>query len=348
MDLVSIIIPCYNVSSFVDELTWVFEQTYHELEVVLVDDCSTDDTWQKLQAFKQQHADKRIIIAHQEKNAGPGAARNRGFALSSGQYVCFWDVDDRAYPQFVEKMLAKLQQEQADFVCCGFNTWDGKKVTSYQGFASELLAAQNEEISVVRQLVFLFNVHWPLWEKLMRRDFMQEHDIRFPEIYASDDVSVVYQLLLHAQKVAFIDEPYYRYYVSNSGSVMHRSELREQGFWSAMQFAFDYINKAGLVYVVYDSWNCLFLKYALDAYYCLPAWRRAAFLLKVRESAPQYNIVLTAKELPLINRSRVYRLLPKIVCFAKKREQMKQAYFLGQDWLEFISRLEEAEAELKE
>ena len=82
MSLVSVIVPCYNVSSFIGNLSSVFEQSYKELELILVDDCSSDDTWQKLQEFKQAHSDKRIIVHHNEQNLGVGLTRNKGFALS--------------------------------------------------------------------------------------------------------------------------------------------------------------------------------------------------------------------------------------------------------------------------
>ena len=113
------------------KLSSVFNQTYTNLELVLVDDCSKDDSWQKIQAFKQEHVDKNIVICRNDTNLGAGPTRNRGFALSSGSAVYFMDADDELEPDLIEKMLGKLRQDQADFVHCGYSSHRGTTVRNY-------------------------------------------------------------------------------------------------------------------------------------------------------------------------------------------------------------------------
>lgn len=352
MDLVSAIIPCYNVSSFVDKFSWIFEQTYPELEVVLVDDGSTDDTWQKLQSFKQQHADKRIVIAHNEINLGLAATRNRGIDLSSGQYLCFWDADDKAYPQFVEKMLAKLKQEQADFVYCAHNTLNHKGGGLFVGIHEEVLAAQHD-INLLKQKVFYF--HTSACTKMVRRDFIQEHGIKFPLFVLHEDNGWTIQLVLSAQKIAIINEPYYLYYISNPTSLMHQPKRREPGFWQTMHFYSDYMNKLGVVSLLYAEWNLYVVCYVLNKYSSIVptgVGDQDRFFIKVRDFCRQNNVALTAKDLPIAYRFKVYLLLPNVGCFAEKRDKLKSAYLFGQELLPAMRKLfaliKSAEVQLKE
>lgn len=353
MDLVSVIIPCYNVSPFIDNLSWIFEQTYPELEFVLVDDCSKDDTWQKLQAFKQQHADKRIVIAQNEKNSGAAATRNRGFALSSGQYVCFWDADDKAYPQFVEKMLAKLQQEQADFVYCAHNTLNHKGSGRCYPIPNDLLAIQND-IDALKQQVFQF--YSAVWNKMVRRSFIQEHDIKFPLIAICEDNCWTMQLVLNAQKIALINEPYYQYYTGHATSLVHQNKLKEPAFWQLMHFYSDYISKSEFASLLHDEWLMYFWCYVLNNHQIIAPedaeGTQEKFFLKVREFCQQNNIALTDAALPLAYRTPVYLLLPNIGGLAAKRAKLKQSYLSGQKLLPVMHKLsaliKDAEARLKE
>lgn len=347
MDLVSVIIPCYNVSSFVDNFSWIFEQTYSELEVVLIDDCSTDDTWQKLQAFKQQHVDKNIVLAHNEQNMGLAATRNRGFALSSGKYVCFWDADDQAYPLFVEKMLAKLQQEQADFVCCAYEALDNKGNKECCKLQSQLLDVQGD-IDLLRQQAFQFYV--VAWNKLVRRDFIQEHNISFPVIRIGEDQGWTLQLVLNAQKIAFIDEPYYQYYTDNVASLSHiYDERRMRCFWEMTLFDLDYIKKFGVYSVLRDHWMISFFKTFLYVHKRMAVDLQKQFVIEMHDFCQQNKIVLDDTEFLVTYRSRVYRFLPKIGFFAKRRNEMKRAYRFGQNLIVFMHEvsalIEEAMAE---
>lgn len=353
MDLVSVIVPCYNVSSFVDKLSWIFDQTYSNLEIILVDDCSTDDTLQKLQAFKQLHADKRIIIAHNEKNLGLAATRNRGFELSSGQYLCSWDPDDKAYPQFVDKMLTKLKQEQADFVYCAYDTLNNKGSGQHHLIPNYLLDIQ-DDIDLLKQQVFRFKA--PVWIKMVRRDFIQEHNIKFPLIVLHEDDCWTTQLVLNAKKISFINEPYYQYYTGNTSSITNTyksNDKREKGYWQLMYFNINYINKLNLASLMFDEWNTYFLYYLLNRYqFIVPTNKQDRFFIKVRDFCQQNNVALTSKELSFKHRLPLYLLLPNIGGFAKKREKLKMAYFSGKKMLVAINRvsalIKDAEANLQE
>lgn len=111
--LVSVVIPCYNCGRFIEEtLQSVLEQTYPAIEVIVIDDGSTDDSVERIKAMP---AASRIQLVSQP-NAGVSAARNRGIKMATGQYVAVLDADDWMYPSNIEKKVAALLRDESDFV----------------------------------------------------------------------------------------------------------------------------------------------------------------------------------------------------------------------------------------
>ena len=116
--LISIIIPLYNAQGYIDHIVpCVMQQTYPNLEILLVNDGSTDDTLEKCQAY-QAH-DGRIRVLSQ-KNGGVGAARNYGLAQARGDYVSFVDADDYLKPDFIEVLYRAATAEGCDVVCADY------------------------------------------------------------------------------------------------------------------------------------------------------------------------------------------------------------------------------------
>lgn len=111
---VSVIIPVYNAEKYLCRtLRSVFAQTYPDLEVVLVDDCSKDRSAEIIAGFQKKHAG--IVYCRQEKNMGAGAARNKALELASGQYAAFLDSDDLWRPEKTEKQIRLMKQKNCPF-----------------------------------------------------------------------------------------------------------------------------------------------------------------------------------------------------------------------------------------
>ena len=114
-NLVSVIIPIYNSENVIQKsLNSVFNQTYKNIEIILVDDCSTDNSEKIIKEIMKKH--NEIYYYKQEKNMGAGATRNKALELAKGQYVAFLDSDDIWYPEKVEKQL-KLMKEKETILC---------------------------------------------------------------------------------------------------------------------------------------------------------------------------------------------------------------------------------------
>lgn len=121
MDLISIIVPVYNVEKYIIETVKSVEaQTYSEWELLLVEDCSTDDTAQRIEAYIRERADSRIRMIRQPSNMGAARARNRGLAEAKGRYIAYLDADDLWVPGKLERELAFMEETNAAFAFTGY------------------------------------------------------------------------------------------------------------------------------------------------------------------------------------------------------------------------------------
>ena len=121
MELVSMIIPVYEVEAYLGEcLETVLNQTYKNLEIILIDDESPDRCPEICDQYAQK--DERIKVIHQ-KNGGAANARNHGLDMATGEYICFIDSDDKIENNYVEKLLGAIKENKAEVVVCSFKQW---------------------------------------------------------------------------------------------------------------------------------------------------------------------------------------------------------------------------------
>ena len=115
--LVSVIVPMQNSEKYIREcLSSISSQTYANLEIILIDDCSSDDTAEKCR--EMMNNDSRIRLIREKKSVGSAACRNLGMDESTGEFVMFVDSDDYIYPDMVERMMAIVEKEKVDLVRC--------------------------------------------------------------------------------------------------------------------------------------------------------------------------------------------------------------------------------------
>lgn len=217
MDLVSVIVPVYKGKDYLEDHAFkIFDQTYKNIEVIFLDDCSPDNSYDMLLKFKESHPDKDITLYRNEKNTGPGPLRNRGLEMAKGKYVWFLDADDDPDVTWIEKMYNKAEQEQADFVMCGYKQIENKK--SDDGSCKKEVTDEfiKKEFLDHEHDINYINLHAVRilpspWSKLIRRSFMIEHGIRFPNIRFGDDQSCSINLTLLANKIGFVNELLYKY-----------------------------------------------------------------------------------------------------------------------------------------
>ena len=186
---ISIIIPCYNVSDYIDRcLTSIANQTIGAgcLQIICIDDASTDDTWQHLQKWEQQYPDNLVLI-HLDTNSRQGTARNIGMQYVSAPWVTFIDADDWVEPDYCEIMYAYADKLDCDVVCCSYkrDTAQTLSLLDNRGSGRRYLLIDTVE----KRKIFFLNksMNDPAWAKLIRTSLLVENQIYFAENRAYED-----------------------------------------------------------------------------------------------------------------------------------------------------------------
>lgn len=203
---ISIIVPIYNIRDLLDEAVQsIVSQTYENIEIILVDDGSSDGSGTACDSWMLR--DSRIRCIHQ-KNAGAGMARNAGLRLSSGEYVLFVDGDDEIAPDLCEKLLSELLKERADVSYCGFlNIFRDKTVEIIPD--DKMMKGREIPYALVTEISFFTAV----WNKLFKREVLLDSEGRFIEF--SGDISVgedglwLSKVLKNAEKAAAVPQALY-------------------------------------------------------------------------------------------------------------------------------------------
>ena len=215
---VSIIVPVYNVEETLEEcLDSILRQTLKEIEVICVNDGSTDGSKEILTRYAK--LDKRLVVINQD-NAGAGAARNTGVAKACGTYLGFVDSDDIVYPDMYERMYQKAVRTEADMVIMG-------EVETAQGdtirFPPPGDTATAEELSLgtfqaVEYPEILQNVF--LWNRIYRTAFWREEGMSVPEGRKfAEDLLICTQTAVLARRIAYVEGPLYFYRNNRGGSL---------------------------------------------------------------------------------------------------------------------------------
>jgi CDP-glycerol glycerophosphotransferase len=223
MTLISVVIPVFNVAPYVEEaLASVAAQTHRELDVVVVDNGSTDGSDAIVQRFVDQDVRFRLL---RESGRGPGRARNAGMAVTHGELLTFADGDDLVPPDAYERLWATLQETGSDFITGGFRRLNdiGIRPAYYMGdaFAKRRLRTHiREHRALVRDRT--------LWNKLFRREFIDKHQLRLGEegVDGYEDQQLTLAAYFLATSVDVLSEPVYYWRIRESGG-LSLSQLRQ-------------------------------------------------------------------------------------------------------------------------
>ena len=212
--MISVVIPIYNVEKYLKKcIESVINQTYKNLEIILVNDGSTDNSKNIIDEYSL--IDNRIKVIN-KKNGGLSDARNVGIEIAKGDYIAFLDSDDWIELNMYEKLYSYIKQENADIVQC-----------SYQEVYNEEVNNQKikEEIKLISGKDSLYNLSGEnhgktvvVWNKIYKRELF--NDIRFPKGKYHEDEFTTYKLLYKANKIVDLNLPLV-YYRQRDGSIMN-------------------------------------------------------------------------------------------------------------------------------
>ena len=265
-ELISIIVPVYNSIGIIDRcIKSIINQTYENIEIILVDDGSTDGSAEKCDYFAR--IDKRIQVVH-KKNGGSTSARNAGLSMARGKFIGFVDSDDWIESDMYERLYLGLIDNDADVCVCRQFLDRGKTshVEAMRSISEGIL--DNGDGQMVHHIIYSDDyqkrgVSPNLWDKLFKAELIRKHQRIVDEKtkFAEDDLCV-YSALLDANRVFFINKPMYHYCQRND-SITNKSDEayfeKISLFYKQMKYVFEKENDSEILLKKLDRYMAEFV-----------------------------------------------------------------------------------------
>lgn len=245
----SIIVAVYNIEKYINQcIESIINQTYSEIEIILVNDGSTDNSLHILQEWKQK--DNRIKIIN-KKNGGLSSARNEGLKVATGEYVAYIDGDDWVSPKMFEKLSQKINQfAKPDIVTFSYIEYYLKNAQYIKSYN-----INDNKLYQGNQFFEKSKFKVQAWSKIYKTSFLNQINLMFLEGRLHEDVSYTIPLVLCTDTVANINEPLYYYRQNRSGSIMtHIKERNVDDFIHALSFGYCFLQKQQKVTPFYAKW----------------------------------------------------------------------------------------------
>jgi glycosyltransferase involved in cell wall biosynthesis len=228
--LVSIIIPVYNVAKFLsDSIKSVQNQTYENLEIVLINDASTDNSLEICKEFAIN--DKRIKLLEHEINRGLSVSRNDGLDVATGEFICFVDSDDSLCENAIEMLVDVAKKRKVELL--GFNA----NIISSSGISTYVKCIYTSEIMTgekyLTRMLKAGHVNAPVWLYFYKSSLIQKKNLRFAAGRIFEDEVWTPEVLLSANAVSYLDISAYNYYIRES-SIMTRNDINYKKYTHAL------------------------------------------------------------------------------------------------------------------
>lgn len=245
--IISVVIPCYNVEKYLKQcMDSVLSQTLKDIEVLCVDDGSSDGTLDILKEYQKKDHRIKVIV---QKNAGAGAARNHGLKEAKGKYVSFLDSDDFFEPEMLQEAYESAEKNQADFVVFNSDQYHMDK----ECYVEVPWVLRMQEIPPYmpfnyRQLtgnVFKTFVGWA-WDKLYRKSFVEENNLWFQEQRTTNDMLFVFRALTVAKRISVVNKVLAHQRRGGSESLSVTREKSWHCFYDALIALKKHLEKEGI------------------------------------------------------------------------------------------------------
>ena len=297
--LVSIIIPVYNAENYLKRcIDSLLAQSYMHIEIILVDDKSSDRSAYLCKKYENENPLVRAILLN--KNGGAGIARRTGEDYANGKYIIYMDNDDWVEPDFVNKMVEIAEENHADFVACGYFINIPKlNITQALVIEGEKTVFDRNNIALAVYEMDRIGILNPLWNKMIERRFMQESNLHINSLDdgPGGDLILNCELLKKAKTVAIIQEPLYHYMKINDDSYVAKY----------IDDAYSYVQKCNSarleLYKYYHMIGCEQYmkvyegKYIAYLHSCIPNLFRTKNTLKKKEIIQQLTEIIRDKNL---------------------------------------------------
>lgn len=249
---ITIIVPVYNVEDYIDRcIKSLVQQTYRELEILLVNDGSKDSSAAKCHKWALEDGRIRVI---DKKNGGLSDARNAGINEATGEYLLFIDSDDFVKEEMVEEMLSKLEQEQAEICVCDMEYY-------YDDGHTEFSQGGEFKSSSVEENPKLIQINNSACNKLFVASLFKE--IRFPLGKVYEDLATIPKVLFEAKKVVKVNKPLYVYY-QRAGSIAHTASKKIFDIYDAIFSCIKYMEEKNASKEVMEELYHMYVIHGLD------------------------------------------------------------------------------------
>ncbi|MDE7249334.1 MAG: glycosyltransferase, partial [Lachnospiraceae bacterium] len=206
--LVSVIVAAYNIEDYLPRcMDSLLAQTYSPLEIILVDDGSTDRTSAICDRYGDEH--KHVKVIHR-KNAGLSAARNSGLDIAQGDFIGYVDGDDWVEPEMYEAMVNACVDTGAQIAACNYREI-GEGAEDFRPTGKRLELTMHEAMDLYLSVDPPYHIYNSVWSKLFERKLIK--DIRFVEGKSSEDIMYTTWALARTEKCVLLDEAFYNYVV---------------------------------------------------------------------------------------------------------------------------------------
>ena len=231
MPKVSVIVPVYNVEKYVEKcLKSLVNQTLQDIEIIVVDDGSKDDSKKIVDSFIKKYPSK-LKYLHKE-NGGLSSARNFGIPYAKGEYIAFLDSDDYVETTMYEEMYNLAKKEDADMVECDF-IWEYPNKQKYD--YGVVYNGKKEAIEKARVVA---------WNKLIKREIIENEKIEFPFGLRYEDVEFFYKLVPSLNKISFMKK-YFIHYVQRENSIANTQNTKTKDIFKVLNNVIEFYKNKG-------------------------------------------------------------------------------------------------------
>ena len=250
MKKISVIVPIYNVEAYLERmLESLINQTYKNLEIILIDDGSTDSSAKICDKYKKK--DKRIVVMH-KKNEGVSVARNKGLELARGDYIGFVDSDDVISLDMYERLYNNIISTNADISVCSYSTFS--KDVDFEYKDNIKIFNKEEALKDIISDGIITNF---LWNKLFKSNLF--NNIKFPENCIYEDLYVMPKLIEKIDRLCFDYSKLYGYFKRNNSYVNTYNEEKNKNYLNFCDERYTYLSKYKYLNNYLESYRCFYI-----------------------------------------------------------------------------------------